>query len=117
MNYTSKNLLYIFVVFKKVMTINYTLFIIDFIVGVSGGVLYYIILRKEQFEIYQLATEYIIMLGINIPRLSYVMSVWLNITTICPLLRPTRCLRQSSNQPEQPTVQQSQYQYKSSNTV
>lgn len=86
MNYTSKNLLCIFVdVFKKVITINYTLFIIDFIVGVSGGVLYCIILRKELFEIYQLATEYIIMLGINIPRLSYVMSVWLNITTICPL--------------------------------
>lgn len=57
MNYISNNLLYIFVdVFKKVMTIHYTLFIIDFIVGVSGGVLYCIILRKEQFEIYQLAT-------------------------------------------------------------
>lgn len=43
MNYTSKNLLYIFVdVLKKVMTIHYTLFIIDFIVGLSGGVLHYI---------------------------------------------------------------------------
>ncbi|CAL8398976.1 unnamed protein product [Arctogadus glacialis] len=30
---------------------------------------------------------------------------------------PTRCLGQSSKQPEQPTVQQSQYQYKSSITV
>lgn len=31
---------------------NYTRFTIDFIVGVSGGVLYCIILRKEHFEIY-----------------------------------------------------------------
>lgn len=61
MNYTLKNLLYIFVdVFKKVVTINYTLFITDFIVGGSDGVLYCIILRKEHFEMYQLATEYII---------------------------------------------------------
>ena len=93
--------------FKRIFPydyINYTLFIIDFIVGGSGGVLYCIILRKEHFDMYQLATEYIIMLVINIPRLSYVMSVWLHITTICSLLRPKRCLRQSSKQPEQKTV-------------
>jgi len=53
-------------------------------------IIYCIILRKEQFEINQLATEYIIILGITIPRLSYVMSVWLNITTICPFIKANK---------------------------